>query len=182
MTMHQTTVRAFVNEMEKLAISPQTKWTPELRASRELDQIQSGKPNWKAFEKDMKRSSSFRSVVVKSSKADEKLRRYTEAMGEYLSSKKVLARVPSRTTRRDYAVKELRDGRLGCGCKDWQYKHSHNGSDCDHIREVSDLRKTGSAVRGVLASALATNRVQRSSDKGKDVKQTVKAVHQKLGW
>lgn len=175
-------MRAFAAELEKLAIAPQTKWTPELRASRELDQIQSGNPNWKAFEKDMRRSSSFRSAVVKSDKADEKLRRYTEAMGEYLSSKKVLARVPSRTSRREYAVKVLPSGRLGCGCKDWQYKHSHQGTDCAHIREVSELQKTGSAVRGILASALATNRVQRAEEKGRDVKKTVTALHQKLGW
>lgn len=180
--MNATTARAFREELVKLAISPQTKWTPELRAVNQVDQIRAGRPNWTSFEKDMKRSSTFRASVIKNDKADEKLRRYTEAMGEYLSSKKILARVPSRTTRREYAVKELPSGRLGCGCKDWQYKHSHNGTDCQHIREVSELRKTGSAVRGALASALATSRVQRASNKGKNVKQTVQAVHEKLGW
>lgn len=112
--------------------------------------------DWAQFEKDM-RGKKFRQAVIGHQASDEKLKAYVKAMGDYQSSKKVVGVVPSKTDpTKLYKVKDI-GGRLGCGCKDWQYKHSHGGGDCQHIRELAQgLKEKVSGKKCVYCSSPAT--------------------------
>lgn len=107
------------------------------------------KKNWSRFEKDL-RSKTFQQAMLQHEKTQEdpKLRKYVRNVGAYNTSKTVVALAESRSGKPDYKVKRLTSGRLACGCKDWQYKHSWKGTDCDHIRAVkrAGLHKTSSAM------------------------------------
>ena len=118
---------SFFDELTKLAALSPTQ-ANELVGAHHKDQ------DWKLFEKNLK-NKSFRQAVVLHPESDTKLKRYTKSLGEFMGSKKVLGVVPSRTSNKLHKIKELPGGRLGCDCKDWQYKHSHKKTDCDHIQE-----------------------------------------------
>jgi len=178
MSSFLTQIEACFDELTKLAFVAKT---PQMKAKVKAEEhFEAGTKDWKTFEKNLK-GKNFQNVVVKDARADDKLKRYTQAMGDYLTSKKVFAKVPSQATGKQYTVKEMSNGRLGCNCKDWQFKHSHAGGDCKHIDEVAALRKTSGAIGAVLNSALATNRVQKMQAKGLKAKQTTQAFHQALG-
>lgn len=103
-------------------------------ATRKADAFhKTDEKNWNKFEKDL-RSKGFQTAIVKHKKSDAKLKRYAKAYGGFLTSKDVVSGSPSRSSMKNYTIKRLPDGRLGCGCKDWQYKHSHKGTDCYHIK------------------------------------------------
>ena len=124
---------AFSQELEKLA-------SPNYAAKVEKHHKS---PDWNAFEKNLKRSG-FRAAVITNPDSDAKLKRYTKAMGALSESKEVAGVVPSRSSPgKLHTIKTLKNGRLGCECKDWRYKHSHRGTDCEHIKELKQgLEKT----------------------------------------
>jgi hypothetical protein len=132
------------------AVAPAKKPSHAEKVERHLI---SANKDWRQFEKDMK-GKRFRQAVLTHPMSDDKLKAYVKAMGEYQTSKKVVGHVPSRSTANLYAIKELPGGRLACGCKDWRYKHSHQGTDCAHIQELAQgLKEKLSEVKRKYPSA-----------------------------
>jgi hypothetical protein len=171
---------SFQQELTKLAFSGVT---PQ-------DEVEgfhiSERKDWSRFDKNLRRKD-FRAAAVDSSLSDKKLKRYVKNYGGYLTSKEVVAGVPSRTSKKTYALKELPTGRLACNCKDWQYRHSVRGTDCDHIKlfKKSGLHKTASAdVEKVAARAgarfLAKN-LGRLLSRGEEGLETAQRVARATG-
>jgi hypothetical protein len=111
----------------------------------------SERKDWDSFQKDMK-SKKFRMAVV--------------------------GVVPSRSSSRLYKIKRIGADRLACGCKDWHYKKSHEGGDCEHIKELAQgLKEKTSSVIGGLARGVAVARtaekVKKQQVKGKTMKENV---------
>jgi len=121
---------SFADELTKIAALSLAR-AKELVSSHHKDR------DWGLFERNLK-AKPFRQAVLSHPESDEKLKRYTKALGELKTSKNVVGVVPSRTSNRLYKIKELPGGRLGCSCGDWQYARSHRGTDCAHIREFKD--------------------------------------------
>lgn len=133
--------------------------------------------NWGQFEKDMK-GKKFRQAVIGHQASDEKLKAYVQAMGDYQESRKVVGVVPSRTSGKLYKVKDI-GNRLACNCKDWQYKKSHGGGDCAHIKELKQglKEKLSSSTLSLLARGVALARtkekVEKEIKKGNAMKENV---------
>lgn len=125
---------SFSDELTKIAIAPRV--GPKQRAVNQVEgHHRARKKNWSKFEKSLK-SKMFQRAVVEHDLSDEKLKEYSKQYGSYLSTRKSVGSIPSRSSEgKSYKVKELPGGRLACGCKDWQYKHSHQGTDCAHVKE-----------------------------------------------
>lgn len=141
--LHPATLRAFKDELMKIAAS----------ANEKVEQHHAN-PNWSQFEKNLK-GKKFREAASAHPKSDSKLQAYIKNFGGYLSSKKVLGQVPSRTSAKKHTIKELEGGRLGCSCKDWQYKHSHQGTDCAHIASFKTKPKTKKASIRLTPTVMA---------------------------
>ena len=124
---------SFADELQKIAFKITR---PETKA--EIHFL-SEKPDWKAFEKNL-RSDAFRKAVLKAEEADPTLRRYVKNFGGYQASKDVVAKIQSKDSGRTYTVKDLHTGRWGCNCGHWQYSCSITGKDCKHIRSVKKSR------------------------------------------
>ena len=103
--------------------------------------------NWNGFERDLK-SKNFQTAMLlhEKTKEDPKLKKYVKNFGGYLTSKDVVGKVPSRTKNKQYTIKRLPSGRLACGCKDWQYVHSHKGTNCDHIQLFKSMEKQSAPI------------------------------------
>lgn len=167
---------AFRDELQKLAAQK-----PEVRAERFL---RGEKKDWSKFEKGLK-TRAFREAVALQTD-DPKLQKYVAHYGAYVASKDVVAQVPSRSGKGKHTVKRLPDGRLGCGCKDWQYKHSHQGTDCDHVKalKVTGLSKVSSALMTVARGMGAMNRIESGEtraeiNRGRWAKQAIKSWDKK---
>ena len=117
-------LHSFSDELVKLAASMEDRVSKHHSADVK---------DWKGFEKNL-RSSRFGAAILKSPDSDEKLKKYVTNVGAYRRSTDVVGQIPSRTEGRVYSIKKLPNGRLGCGCKDWQYSHSWRGTDCTHIK------------------------------------------------
>lgn len=121
--------------------------------------------DWPEFEKNLK-SKKFQEAAKEHKLSDSKLRRYVENYGGYLASKDVIGVIPSRTSKRNYRVKRLKSGRLGCNCKDWQYYHSVRDSDCDHIDEIRQgLKKESQNPFSMIARGVAASRMVNKAQK-----------------
>ena len=106
--------------------------------------FKSDSKDWKSFEANLGKKA-FQKAVTKHPEADEKLKKYVKEYGAYVTSRNVVKKVPSLTSpSASYEVKKLPSGRLGCGCKDWQFKHSINGTDCKHIKALKTMEKVSS--------------------------------------
>jgi hypothetical protein len=139
----------------------------------------SEKPDWKAFEKNL-RNGKFREAVLKAEQSDPVLKRYVKNFGGYKASKDEVARITSKDSGKTYVVKDLHTGRLGCNCGDWQYKHSAHGGDCKHIKSVkqSKMVKLGGAVPlSVLGTGMSiAHRTETNRVKGVRAKQALKEL------
>lgn len=124
-------------DLIKLAFKPVT---PKFKVE-EFHATPKKDKDWKRFEGNL-RSKGFVALLKADPRTDPKLSHYATALHEYKVSKKVEGKVPSRTEfGTSHKIKRLPDGRLGCDCGDWQYKHSHKGSDCDHIKKFKGIEK-----------------------------------------
>lgn len=125
--MNQLSFLAFEDELSKIAgrVASFKFLDDHLRADKK-------DKDWKTFDRKVL-SAKFRDVAKNHELSDAKLKKYVENWGGYKTSDKVVGVVPSRTRNRLYRIKELSNGRLGCGCADWKYVHSVNGTNCDHI-------------------------------------------------
>lgn len=124
-----------------------------------LDEHFSLSPQWKEFKKKLK-AKSFVAAVQQDSRADDKLKRYSEANGRHLQARGVPKFVvPSTSTSKNYTVKYHPDlERFSCNCGDWVHARSHQTSkssqDCKHVRlVVSELRSSGSNVDSLTKKA-----------------------------
>lgn len=137
--------------------------------------------DWRAFEKNLK-SKAFNKAVQLHPASDDKLKAYTDQNHKYLKSSQVAGKVPSDSIqRKKYQIKVLPGGGLGCGCKDWQYKRSHQGGDCKHIRAYkAELHQAATiapgkikassvikGIRGGVALARAYERSEQSRKKAR---------------
>ena len=118
--------------------------------------------NWKYFE-DSLQNKGFQRAILKHDLSDDKLKDYVKNYGAYLTSKKTVATVPSRTSPTKYELRLLPSGRVGCGCKDWQYKHSWKGTDCDHIQDHLSKSKTSGASTYLTRLAIGTRAINRKN-------------------
>lgn len=111
---------SFYDELEKIAAEAPSFGLKDIRS-------------WADFEDHLHRPE-FRKEVFKNTD-DKKLKKYTKNVGGVRESKDLHAYVQSSSDKRkDYQIKKLPGGRLGCTCKDWQYIHSVKNTDCKHIK------------------------------------------------
>jgi hypothetical protein len=136
--------------------------------------------NWRAFEKSL-RGKEFQQAVLKHPDADSKLRKYVRNFGGYLRSKDTVGTVPSRSSGKVYQLKKLPSGRIGCGCKDWQYVHSVKGTDCDHIRVARAMKTKVSSLYQAARGAGQMHKFHKSQTelkKGKLMQENVLRLRQ----
>lgn len=117
--------------------------------------------NWKLFEKSL-RGKEFQQAILKHPDADSKLRKYVRNYGGYLRSTDTIETVPSRSSGKIYRIKKLPSGRLGCGCKDWQFVHSVKGTDCDHIRAAKAMTSKVASLYQAARGAGQMHRFHKS--------------------
>lgn len=168
--MLQTLLPSLFDELVKLGVSHAQKLDTHLNADIK---------DWNAFETNLK-SPRFASEVRKSSDADQKLKDYVTANNQYLRSKKLVLQVPSRTEGRMYSIKEMPGGRLGCSCKDWQYKRSWKGTDCEHVKAAkAGLPKTASMLMAAAKGAglmRTVNKAKQTAAHGQEASNAVKYI------
>jgi len=171
--MKLNTLRSFAEKVAFVASTPKMKNVVKADEHHFMDN-----KDWKGFEKNLK-AKGFQNAIKEHPMSDKKLKRYVKNFGGYLNSKKVVGSVPSRTTGKVYKVKELPNGRLACGCKDWQYNHSHKSTDCEHIRELKQgLEKKSS--NSLLSSAARGVAYTRTLDKMKAQAKRGDLIHENV--
>jgi hypothetical protein len=138
--------------------------------------------NWKQFEKQLK-SPNFRAAVLATKEADPVLQRYVKTFGAFQGSKNVIAKVKSADSGRTYTIKELPNGRWGCNCGDWQFKHAIKGGACKHIKSLRQSKMVKqSSLKGMAIGALTANKVHKDHEHGRKAEDTVKRVHREIGY
>lgn len=154
-SMDYSTFKSFVEKIAFVAKTPKMK----LELHHQAD-----KKDWGKFEKNLK-AKGFQQAALGHPESDKKLKKYVKNFGGYLNSKEVVGVVPSRSSSKMYKVKQLETGRLGCNCKDWQYKHSVKGTDCDHIKELKQgLVKVSYALATLARGAASARKLSRMGD------------------
>ncbi len=128
MSNFKTMLPSFADELVKLAATVDEKVQGHFQS-----------PDWQKFEKNLG-NPTFRAAVLAAPEADKKLKKYVRAMGGYKEGE-LVGKVQSRTSDEVYDIRRLPSGRLACGCRDWQYKHSTRTTDCDHIKHLKAKRK-----------------------------------------
>ena len=93
-----------------------------------------GLEKWDRFPRNV-RNKTFLNAVKNHPEADDKLKLHAQSMHD-LSRAKTVGKIESSGGRgKNYEIKQLPGGRLGCTCNDWRYKGSVTPShDCKHIR------------------------------------------------
>lgn len=131
---------------------------------------------WLSFNRSLK-NPVFQQSAAAHPDADAKLKKYVENYGALVQSKEIVGRVKSTTTpSKTYTLKKLPGGRVGCTCKDWQFIHSINGTDCKHIKRMQLLTKT-STVQAFTAGLGFSHKLHHDlaeGQKGKAVKQVLR--------
>lgn len=167
---------SFLDELEKIAGGS--------LAKKVRDHLAAPQKDWGQFEKNMK-SPRFTAEVRHSPEADEKLKAYASTNNAYLRSKKTVLQIPSRTSGKMYSIRELPDGRLGCSCRDWQYKHSWKGSDCAHVKAAkAGLEKSAFVSTLARGAGLAwrRNKAMETSKKGQLSSENVRRIRASMGY
>lgn len=160
-------IQSFSDEFVKIAKAMSNAQKADAHLSSETK-------DWSMFE-NLLNSKGFQKEVVKHELSDDKLKKYVQNYGAYLTAKKVVGKVPSTTSSKSYDIKQLPDGRLGCGCKDWQYRHSWAGTNCKHISlmtKTSSVASLGKAFRAVQLY----NRHKDDYEEGKAAKEYMNKV------
>lgn len=136
--------------------------------------------DWKAFEKNF-RSKAFKKAIELHPASDDKLKRYVAANHKYRNSRKTVDTTMSSTGQKAYDIRVLKDGGLGCGCKDWQYKKSHGGQDCKHIAAYRAAHQQTPPIKvaSILAGAALARqfgKAERALEKGREMEQAKKRL------
>jgi len=127
-----------------------------------LDEHFSVDPKWKAFRAKL-RSKSFVEAVKADTRADSKLKRYSDGNAKHLQARGVPTfPVPSQSDGgKSYAVKYHADvDRFTCNCGDWIHKRSwrqgQKTRDCKHIWLVkNELKNQGTTPEDLTKKAAA---------------------------
>jgi hypothetical protein len=143
---------SFGQALEKLSFKLTPRGKQEVKAERHF---KSEDPNWSEFEKNL-RSKTFQEVAKGHKQADPKLKRYIENYGGYLTSKETVAVMKSPDSGKVYRLKQV-GKRIGCNCGDWQYKHSHKGSDCKHIERYRQMTKVSGVPLSLAKQAFVND-------------------------
>lgn len=114
--------------------------------------------NWPQFERDLK-TKGFQKAMLSHGLSDDKLKSYVQNYGAFLTARKVVGKVKSFSSSKMHTIKKLPGGRLGCSCRDWQFKHSHQGTDCKHIRSLAQGTKVAS-MRSIDRDVLKSFRLE----------------------
>lgn len=128
-----------------------------------LDEHFSIAPQWGTFKKKLK-SKTFVEAVKQDTRADDKLKRYSEANGKHLQARGVPTfTIPSMSSTGKYTVKYHPDiDRFTCNCGDWVYKRSHQqrkpNKDCKHITLIKTQLKTSGRSEEDLVKKAALSR------------------------
>jgi hypothetical protein len=173
--MLQALIPSFVDELTKVGAKS--------IAKKVKDHFAADRPNWDAFEKSL-RSPRFTAEVVKNPEADPKLQAYTKANNAYLRSKDVVSVIPSGSSGKSYSIKKLPDGRLACGCRDWQYRCSWEGTECRHIKAAKKgIEKLSFATMMARGAGLAwhMDRARAQAEKGRQIRGVVRAARHARG-
>jgi hypothetical protein len=94
--------------------------------------VATDKSKWKAFKRNLK-SKQFAQAIAGDERADEKLKKYTEMMHLHLKGK------GEKQTVDGYVIKyHPEHSRFTCSCGDWEYRKSHAGGDCKHIKKLKE--------------------------------------------
>lgn len=124
-----------------------------------LDEHFGENPRWQDFRKKLK-AKTFVAAVQQDTRADDKLKRYSEANGKHLQAKGVPTfPVPSQSGPKTYQVKyHPDDKRYSCNCGDWVHARSHQTAkskqDCKHIWLVkNELKISGTDVESMTKKA-----------------------------
>ena len=124
-----------------------------------LDHHFSLSPQWKTF-KNKLRAKSFVEAVRQDTRADDKLKRYSEANAMHSQARGVPSfSVPSMSSGKKYTVKyHAGPDRFSCNCGDWVHARSHQTSkstqDCKHIQSVkSQLQASGKTPEDMVKMA-----------------------------
>jgi len=156
---------SFVSELRKLAAA----FAPSTNDIRYVEKhLLSDQKDWDAFNKSLRRKGTQR-AVMDSPLADQKLKAYVTNYGQLVRSRNVVANVRSKSDPAEgYTIKKLPSGRLGCTCKDWQFKQSFSGGDCKHIKYLGAFKpigkiKTGSVSKSVFLSILRGKRLANNA-------------------
>lgn len=155
---------------------------PKLTAAAKVENHHSSDvKDWKAFEKNF-RSKAFKKAVEIHPASDDKLKRYVAANHKYRNSRKPVDTAMSSTGQKAYEIRVLKDGALGCGCKDWQYKKSHGGKDCKHIAtyRAANHQTPPIKVASIIAGANLARQFGKAEDamkKGKKMEENRKRLH-----
>lgn len=154
----------FTDELLKIAFVAKT---PKMKAYQKAEKhFSSSDKNWPEFEKNL-RSKHFQEAASSHPEADNKLKRYVKNYGGYLSSKETVGQIPSERTSKTYLLKKV-GRRTACGCKDWQYKKSHGGGDCKHVKMLKKEKRSfvASLVHGLTTAEQAHRRAKKSLQQG----------------
>jgi hypothetical protein len=171
--MFKILLPSFSDELLKIA-----KVDPQGKANVHFEQEVK---NWDAFEKNLK-AKGFQKAILQHPEADAKLKRYVKNFGGYVGSKDVVGKVSSRTKFRNYTIKRLPSGRLGCNCKDWQYNHSTKNSDCFHIQDLRahGMEKTSNVGFQLARGGIGLRHLEKGHSeaaKGRIAKENVRRLH-----
>lgn len=166
-------IQSFFSELIKIAES-----------AKELADKHHGSEHkdWKSFEENL-RKKAFQSAVIRHKESDEKLKKYVDAFGGYLKSTKTVGVVPSRSVAKTkHVIKKLKDGRLGCDCGDWQFKHSWAGTDCDHIKSLNSMGGLGKVKLSSLENTIKREVDLRAGIKGGIDPQSIQSIAKHLAY
>lgn len=133
-----------------------------------LDEHFSVSPAWKKFRAKL-RSPSFVESVKGDTRADEKLKRYSDGNAKHLQARGVPTfSVPSQSSgSKNYDVKyHANDDRFTCNCGDWIHKRSwrqgQKTRDCKHIWLVkTELKNQGTTPEDLTKQAAAGSAAYR---------------------
>jgi len=102
---------------------------------------------WDPFLKNL-RSKKFVSTVKLDPRSDEKLKRFSDAIGHHYASKDPGVPVKG-STGKTYKVKYHEDlKRFSCNCNHWVYDLSHleTPKDCKHIDQIKQVKEASSTM------------------------------------
>ncbi len=166
-------------------LAPKTKTSAPTDLSKRVDAHHGAdQKDWSAFEKNM-RSPRFVAEVKRHVDSDDKLKVYAEQNSLYLRSKDTVAYIPSNSDAKLHRIKKLKSGRMGCSCRDWQYKCSWKGTDCKHVKAVKKggIEKLSGAMGAFVSTlgrganaGLLQQKSQRRAGQGRIAVQGVQAI------
>jgi hypothetical protein len=109
-------------------------------------------------------------AVKQDPRADDKLKRFSQCIGEYHSSKDTGVPVKGESGK-TYRVKYLaKAGRFGCNCKHWTFDQSHKtakNADCKHIAQVKRSMEKNAGLEDHFWTAMGSLNTMHNAHEAK---------------